>query len=311
VRRYALVGAGAVGGLYAGRLAAAGHELHVLARSDAAHLRAHGLIVESPGGDLHVRPVVHTDLTTIPPVDVVIVGLKTTSNDALPDLLGPLAGPGTTVVVLQNGLGVEADAAAAAPGATVLGGLCFVCAAKEGPGHVRHLDYGGVTLAQHSADGSAAGITRELQAVADDMSTSGSDITADPDLVAARWRKLVWNVPYNGLTVVLDAGTDELMADPSARALVRSLMAEVGAGAQAVGRPLPDGFIDQMLRSTDEMVPYRPSMKLDFDAGRPLEVDAIYARPVAAARAAGVELTRIESLQRQLAFLDARSLSRH
>jgi 2-dehydropantoate 2-reductase len=306
VRRYALIGPGAVGGLYCGRLAAAGHELHVLARSDADHLAAHGLRVDSPAGDLHVRPVVHTNVATIPPVDVVVVALKTTSNGSLPALLERVAGPGTTVLLLQNGLGVEAEAAAAAPGATVVGGLCFVCAVKAGPGYVRHLDYGAVTLAQHTADGSPAGTTGELGAVAEDLSASGTEVVCDGDLVAARWRKLVWNIPYNGLTVVLDAGTDELMADPSARSLVEALMGEVGAAAAAVGRPLPAGFIGEMLRMTESMVPYRPSMKLDHDAGRPMELGAIYANPVQAARAAGCEVPRIESLWRQLAFLDHR-----
>lgn len=306
MRRYALLGPGAVGGLYCGRLAAAGHELHVVARSDADHLAEHGLVVESPGGDVHVRPVVHTDAAAVPPVDVVVVGLKTTSNRALPELLAPIARPGTTVLLLQNGLGVEAEAAAAAPGATVVGGLCFVCAVKAGPGHVRHLDYGAVTLAQHTADGSPAGVTEELTAVAADLAASGSEVICDGDLVASRWRKLVWNIPYNGLTVVLDAGTDELMADPAARALVEALMGEVGAAAEAVGRPLPDGFVGEMLRMTESMVPYRPSMKLDHDAGRPMELEAIYANPVRAARAAGCEVPRIESLWRQLAFLDQR-----
>jgi 2-dehydropantoate 2-reductase len=304
VRRYALIGAGAVGGLYGGRLAAAGHELHVLARSDAAHLRDHGLVVESPDGGLHVHPTIHTDVATIPPVDVVMVALKTTVNHSLPALLGPVARDASTVLVLQNGLGVEAQALAAAPGATVVGAMCFVCAVKDGPGHVRHLDYGKVTVAQHVAGGAAAGVTDELDAVAKDLAASGTEVVCDPDLVAARWRKLVWNIPYNGLTVVLDAGTDELMADPAARALVEALMAEVGAAAAAVGRPLPDGFIDEMLQMTDTMVPYRPSMKLDHDARRPMELEAIYANPVRAARAAGCAVPRIESLWYQLAFLD-------
>lgn len=304
--RYALIGPGAVGGLYCGRLAAAGHELHVLARSDAEHLAEHGLVVESPGGNVHVRPIVHTSAGSIPPVDVVVVGLKTTGNRALPELLGPVARPGTTVLLLQNGLGIEAEAAAAAPGATIIGGLCFVCAVKVGPGHVRHLDYGAVTLAQHTPDGSPAGVTDALGAVAGDLSASGTEVVCDGDLVAARWRKLVWNIPYNGLTVVLDAGTDELMADPASRALVEALMEEVGAAAAAARRPLPDGFVGEMLRMTESMVPYRPSMKLDHDAGRPMELEAIYANPVRAARAAGCAVPRIESLWRQLAFLDQR-----
>ncbi len=307
MRRYALIGPGAIGGLYAGRLAAAGHELHVLARSDADHLRADGLVVESRDGNLHVRPHVHTDPSTIPGVDGVLVGLKTTANDSLPSLLGPVVRAGTIVVLLQNGLGLEAAAAAAAPEAVVLGGLCFVCAVKDGPGHVRLLDYGAVNVGQHTADGVAAGITPAVEAVVADLTASGTDASAAEDLVAARWRKLVWNIPYNGLSVVLDAGTDELMADPATRALVEAIMSEVAAASTACGKPVPETFPEVMLRATDSMVPYKTSMKLDYDAGRPLELDAIYGAPIRAAHAAGCAVPCIETVHRELAFLDQRN----
>jgi 2-dehydropantoate 2-reductase len=118
---------------------------------------------------------------------------------------------------------------------------------------------------------------------------------------------LVWNIPYNGLSVVLDAGTDELMTDPSTRALVESLMREVVAGAAACGRVIPDRFVDQMLDDTVRMIPYATSMKLDHDAGRSLELDAIYGTPLARARAAGIEMVRVQALYEQLCFLDART----
>ena len=299
-RRYALVGPGAVGLLYGGRLAAAGHDVSIVGRSDVEHLRTHGFVLESPWGDVRLPSVrAVRDSRDLPPVDVVLVALKTTANDALPALLGPVVRPGTIVVALQNGLGLEDAVAAAAPGATVLGGLCFVCALKVGPGHARHVDYGSVTLAEHGA----TSVTPAVEAVAADLEAAGVPVQRDPDLRAARWRKLVWNIPYNGLSVVLDAGTDELMADPSTRTLVTELMGEVGLAAAACGTPLPAGFVEHMLATTDAMVPYRTSMKLDFDAGRPLELDAIYAAPVRAAEAAGVEVPRIEALWRQLQYL--------
>ncbi len=305
--RYALIGPGAVGGLYGGRLAAAGHELHVLARSDAAHLRAHGLVVDTPTGSFHVEPSVHTDTATMPDVDVVLVALKTTANAVLPDLLRPLVGAGAPVVLLQNGLGVEAAVADALPGATVLGALCFVCATKVGPGHVRLLDYGAVNVGQHTSDGSAAGATPPVVALVSDLNGSGTDAKVADDLVAARWRKLVWNIPYNGLSVVLDAGTDELMGDPSTRALVEDLMGEVVAAAAACGKGMRPDFVDEMVRTTDEMVPYATSMKLDHDAGRPMEIDAIYSAPIRAARAAGCQVPRIEVVERQLRLLERRA----
>ena len=305
--RYALIGPGAVGLLYGGRLAAAGNELHIVGRSDVEHLRAHGFVLESTFGDVRRRVPAHRNPSEVPPVDAVLVATKSTANATLPSLLAPLVRDRTIVVVLQNGLDVEGPIADAFPTASVLGGLCFVCAIKVGPGHARHVDYGEVTLAAHGVED----VTPAVKAIATDLASAGVPVKCDGNLRAARWRKLVWNVPYNGLSVLLDAGTDELMASPPTRALVTDLMREVGAGAAACGTPLPDGFVERMLVTTDAMVPYRTSMKLDFDAGRELELDAIYAAPLRAARAAGVELPRIESLWRELQFLElARNQSR-
>lgn len=305
--RYAVVGMGAVGGLYGGRLAAAGHAVHFLVRSGASAIRATGLHVTSVDGDIVLDEVqVHDHVEEVPAVDVVIVAIKTTANWALAELLPALAGPDSTVVMFQNGLGAEEQALAAVPAATVLGGLCFVCSLQRGPGRIEHVDYGAVTVAEHRSDGTPAGITPAVERLVDDLGGAGVRTSAAPDLVLARWKKLVWNVPYNGLSVVLDAGTDELMADLSARALVHALMQEVQTGAASQGRTIPDAFVEQMLADTEAMTPYRTSMKLDFDQGRPLELDAIYREPVERAVAAGSAMPRVEALAHALAFLDAR-----
>jgi 2-dehydropantoate 2-reductase len=313
LRRYAVIGVGAIGGYYGARLAAAGHELHVVARSDADHLRRHGLRVDSVDGDVDLPAgsfAVHDEPAEVPPVDVVLLAVKTTIGpEAAAALVAPLAGPETTVVAMQNGLGVEAPLAAVA-GGPVLGGMCFVCSNKVAPGHVRHLDFGSVTFGQHTADGRAAGLTPAVEAVAADFEKAGVRVSRLADLAAGRWRKLVWNIPYNGLSVVLDAGTDALMADPGARTLVRQIMGEVLAAAGACGHPIPERFADEMLEATAAMTPYDTSMKLDALAGRPLEIDAIYGAPLAAAHDVGVAMPRTETLAHQLRFLDARPTKR-
>jgi 2-dehydropantoate 2-reductase len=282
--------------------------VHFLVRSSVDLLRRDGLHVRSVDGDIDLaRPSVTDDPAEVPPVDVVLVALKTTANGALPALLPPLVGPSTVVVMLQNGLGVEAAATAAVPGAVVLGGLCFVCSSLVAPGRIEHVDYGAVTLGEHRADGLAAGVTPAVEAVAADLAGAGVTVQPQPDLVVARWKKLVWNIPYNGLSVVLRAGTDEIMADPDARALVRSLMVEVQRGAAAQGREIPDAFVDQMLADTEAMTPYRTSMALDFDQQRPLELDAIYRVPIAVAAVGGVSLDATAALHRELAMLDRRN----
>ncbi|HYI62680.1 MAG TPA: 2-dehydropantoate 2-reductase [Acidimicrobiales bacterium] len=307
-RRYAVVGVGGVGGLYAARLHAAGCEVHLVARGDADALEADGLHLSSPLGDVAARLPVHRGPATVPEVDVVVLAAKTTSPSARATAAEVARDrPGASVLVLQNGLGVEARVAGLAPGATVLGGMAFVCSQRVGPGRIEHLDFGRVTVGEHRDDLAPAGITPAVEAVVADLEAAGVGGVAAPDLVQGRWEKLVWNVPFNGLAVVLRARTDELVADPAAVVLVRTLMEEVRAGAAAQGRAIAPGFVDRMVRATAAMTPYAPSMRLDFDAGRDMEVDAIYGAPLAAARAAGVDLPATAVLAAQLRFLGAQA----
>ena len=129
-------------------------------------------------------------------------------------------------------------------------------------------------------------------------------LQAMPGLQQARWQKLVWNVPYNGLSVLLKASTAPLMADASSRALILALMDEVVQGARACGHHLPDGYAEQLFNMTEKMPDYWPSMYHDHVHKRALELAAIYGAPLAAARAAGCELPRIEALFQALSFID-------
>ena len=126
----------------------------------------------------------------------------------------------------------------------------------------------------------------------------------------ARWRKLVWNIPFNGLSVVLDASTQEMLASTPIRSLVTDLMDEVIAAARACGSDVDPSFRDEMLATTDAMTPYAPSMKLDHDAGRALEIAAIYDAPIAAASPAGAPMRKVEVVRDQLRHLNAGSVSR-
>lgn len=307
-RSFAIVGVGALGGFYGARLQRAGHEVHYLLRSDYDHVREKGLVVESVDGDFSLPRVhAHCSADTVPPVEVVVVALKATANAVLAEVLPRLVRPGTTVLLMQNGLGVEEEIARISPEADVVGGLCFLCSNRVGPGHIQHLDYGAVTLGQYRPGDAAAGVTPAVVALSEDFAPTGIEVVLDPDLHAARWRKLVWNIPFNGLSVVLDAGTDELIADGATRSLLVALMQEVREGAASCDRTIEDSFLDRMISDTEAMVPYRTSMKLDYDLGRPLELEAIYGNPLRAARQRGSDLRRIDTLYRQLRFLDERN----
>jgi 2-dehydropantoate 2-reductase len=205
-------------------------------------------------------------------------------------------------------LGVEAGVAEVVGVERVMGGLCFLCSNKVGPGHIRHLDYKKIEIGEYDAEGDARGVSDRMRAIAADFEQAGIPIALAEDLVLARWKKLMWNIPFNGLSVVLDATTYEMMLDDNARQLAADLMAEVVMGAAGQGRQIPPGFLEEMLEHTAEMKPYRTSMKIDYDEARPLEVEAMYGAPLKAAQAANVQLPKIMALYQQLKFLDGRQM---
>ena len=312
-KNYAIIGTGAIGGYYGARLQEFGHSVHFLLHSDYEHVRQHGLMVESIQGDLALPKInAYNDPRQMPPADVVIIALKSTQNHLLSKLLLTPSQDETVVLILQNGLDVEQSLPPFINPEQIIGGLCFICSNKDGPGHIRHLDYGQITLGAYGADKQPRGITPIMQALARDFEQSNIPVQLTEDLYMARWRKLVWNVPFNGLSVVLDTTTDQLLANQETRALVTTLMTEVVITANAwaeklspgQGRGIPTVFIKQMLEATEQMKPYRTSMKIDYDRGRPLEIEAILGNSVRAAQEVDVTTPYMTMLYQQLNFLE-------
>lgn len=295
---YAIIGTGALGGFYGCRLQQAGCVVHFLLQSDYEHVVQHGLICESKDGDFVLPKVAaYRDVQALPACDVVVVALKATQNQLLPSLL-PKSG---AVLLMQNGLGGEELIAKHVGPERVMSGLSFLCSNKVGPGHIRHLDYGQVALGEFAA----RGVSDRLRVLAADFERAGIPVQLLDDFRVARWNKLVWNIPYNGLSVILQATTAELMAQTATRQLCEEIMWEIVADARACGVPVEDGVVGKMLDHTAKMTPYRTSMKIDYDERRPMEVEAIYGSPLRAAEAAGAKSPLIGLLYRQLQFLDA------
>jgi 2-dehydropantoate 2-reductase len=305
-RTYAIIGTGAVGAFYGAKLQLAGFDVHFLLHKDFAHVRDHGLRILSSEGDLVIPHVnAYADPRSMPPCDVVVVSLKTTHNKILTDVLPRVLNENGVVLMLQNGLGIEEEIAAIAGAHSVMGGLCFLRSNKIGPGLLRHTGSGYILLGDYALGGKAAGITLRCKAIAEDFSHAGISIRLTENLRVARWQKLVWNIPYNGLSVALNARTDRLMQCPSTRALIMNIMREVEAAAAACGHPIPPEFVEEMFHYTEGMEPYTTSMKIDFDEKRPMEIEAIYGNPLRAGAEAGAAMPRIEMLYQQLKYLDS------
>jgi len=298
--KYAVIGTGGIGGYYGGKLARSGQEVHFLFRSDYDYVKEHGLQVDSCDGSFYLPKINAYDTTeNIPDVDVVIVCLKTTTNHKLSKLLPPLLKPDTIVILIQNGIGVEQDVEQMFPGIQLVAGLAFICTAKTEPGHVNHQCYGSINFGNYSCRDEG----KFNQMVAD--FTKAGVKAGVVEYHEARWRKAVWNMPFNGMTVVLNTQTDSLLKNPSTRQLIREQMMEVVGAASALGVTIDETFVDQMIQTTDEMTPYSPSMKLDYDFHRLMEIDYLYTRPIAEARKVGFRMPKLEMLEAELRFIES------
>ena len=299
--RYGIIGTGAIGGYYGAKLAHAGQEVHFLLRSDYEYVKQHGLQVDSCDGSFHLDDVnVYQHAEDMPQCDVVLVGLKSVNNSKLQSLLLPLLHGETLVVLIQNGIGVEEDVQKMFPGVQLAAGLAFICSAKTQPGLVSHQCYGSINLANYSCQDEAL-----MQAVVDEFRQAGIE-TGLVEYHEARWKKAVWNMPFNGMTVALHTQTDKLLKNPSTRQLIREQMMEVVRTAQHLGvKNLDESFVDKMIETTDAMTPYSPSMRLDYDFHRPMEIYYLYTRPLEIARASGCPMPKLEMLEAELRFLEA------
>jgi len=296
--RYGIIGVGAIGGYYGSKLAYSGQDVHFLSHSDYQYVKERGMQVDSCDGSFHLEHVnVYQHAADMPKCDVVIVGLKTINNHLLPDLLPPLLQEHTAVVLIQNGIGVEADVQQMFPDVQLIAGLAFICSAKTEPGRVNHQCYGSINLGNYSCKDEAL-----FNAIIDDFINAGVQAASVP-YEEARWKKAVWNMPFNGMTVALDTRTDLLLKHPSTRQLIRDQMMEVVGTARQLGvSGVDEDFVEKMIQMTDEMTPYSPSMKLDYDFHRPMEIYYLYTRPIEIARAAGFRMSKLEMLEAELRF---------
>lgn len=296
-RTIAIVGSGALGSYYGAKLARQGSDVRFLMRADLEAVRAHGLRVREDGREWALpQPQAFGSTAEIGPVDAVVIGLKTTANAALESLIPPLLHSKTLLLTLQNGLGNDEFLAERWGAERVLGGLCFVCLNRVAPGVVEHYGHGTLSLGEYGR----APMER-TQAMGALFSEAGIETHVVENLVTERWRKLVWNIPFNGLSIAAGGRTtDLLLADAGLAAQVRALMAETITAAAALGHQIPASFIDFQIERTVPMGPYKPSSMIDWQGGQAVEVESIWGEPWRQGVAAGAPLPRLELLYQLL-----------
>jgi 2-dehydropantoate 2-reductase len=300
--RILVVGTGAIGGFYGGKLAQAGASVSTLCRSDYEMVKAKGISIKSTLGDFHFTPEkVIRDLSDYgPPPDYILIGLKVLPEIDTPKIIKDVVGGDTAIVLLQNGVEIEEPVVKGFPNNEIISGLAFICVTRIDPGHIDHTDFGRLVLGRFPVGKSAK--TEELAKLFND---SGVSCKVSKDVVTERWRKLVWNAPFNPISVLGGgADTKTMMDNPESVELARKVMEEVCRIAEAVGHPLGGEVVQQNIDGTRVMAPYKSSMLVDFEAGRPMEVEAILGNGIRAAKRHGVAVPHMESLYGLLKLVD-------
>jgi 2-dehydropantoate 2-reductase len=191
------------------------------------------------------------------------------------------------------------------PTVQLVAGLAFICSAKVAPGRVSHQCYGHINFGNYSCHDTA-----RLDTVVAHFNAAGVKAGL-VEYEEARWKKAVWNMPFNGMTVALNTQTDLLLGNPYTRQLIRAQMMEVVTAAQHLGvENIGEDFVQDMMDMTDAMTPYSPSMKLDYDFLRPMEISYLYTKPIQQARAAGFSMPKLEMLEAQLRFREAMHINK-
>ena len=298
-----IVGAGSVGVYFGGRLAQSGAEVSVVVRGDYDVVKDRGYDVLSIAGDFHFTPhlVLKSAADYPDEADYVILSTKVLPTVDRVALLRPaISSPHTAIVLIQNGIDIEEEIRSAFPGNELLSAIAYIGASRPSRGMILHQGSGMLQMGCYPR-----GISPALQRLSDAFNSARVKCDPVEDIVFTRWNKLLWNLPYNPVSV-LAGGVDtaRMSRRDELEKLCADLMSEVIAVANAVGVRLAEPLAEKQREFTRNFPPYKTSMLQDFEAGRALEVEAILGNTLRLAREHGVPVPKIECCYALLKSVD-------
>jgi 2-dehydropantoate 2-reductase len=290
-----IVGAGAIGALYGSALSRSDARVGVVCRSDFEQVQRDGYRITSQLlGDHVFRP--HTVLRDVAacktPPDYLILTVKVLPSVDRAALIRPAVGPGTVIVLIENGIDIEPEITAAFPNNELLSALAFVMVSRTASGEIHHQSLGSLAMGRYPAGATPAG-----ERLASLLKAGQIECRLTENVVAARWQKAVWNAVFNPISIlggVLD--TAAMLRTEADQAFIRKAMNEVCAVAAADGHPMNPKLVDRMIADTRALPGYRTSMALDYENGRPMEIEAILGNVVRAGQKLNVPIPALESV---------------
>ncbi|MGO1693611.1 MAG: ketopantoate reductase family protein [Marinobacter sp.] len=289
-----ILGAGAIGGFYGAILKKAGCRVSTVLRSDYEAVKAQGVRINSPLGDLSYRPdqvYREGDLPDEAP-DFLIVCVKILPGVDRIQLVAPWIGEKTCLVLIENGLDIERELADAYPGNPLISCLAFIAVSRAETGVVEHKAYGKLVMGQYPK-----GVDDNCQVLSQLFQDGGINIDLTEHVVGERWRKCLWNTPFNPLSVIANgADTRTILDTTGGEELVRAMMREVMDIAAAEGYPMDEALLDKNIAGTRKMPAYKNSMALDYLNDRPIEREAVLGNVVAIAEQHGIAVPHLNTV---------------
>ncbi|MBJ6136057.1 ketopantoate reductase family protein [Marinobacter litoralis] len=289
-----IVGAGAIGSFYGAILKKAGCSVSLVLRSDYEAVRAHGVRITSPFGDLSFKPdrvYRDGDLPGAAP-DFLILCVKVLPGVDRVAMIAPWMGEKTCLVLIENGLDIERELAEAYPRHPLISCLAFAAVSRVAPGVVEHTAFGRLVMGLY-----LQGIDEHCELLSQQFEEGGINVDLTERVVGERWRKCLWNTSFNPLSVIANgADTRTIMETEGGEELMRAIIREVMEVAAADGYPMDAALIDKNIESTRKMPAYKNSMALDYLNNRPIEREAVLGNVVAIARHHGVPVPHLNMM---------------
>ena len=286
--RIAAMAAGAVGGYFGARLAAAGHDVFFIARG--AHRDAivkNGLKIESVHGDMHLaKPNVTDDPAEVGPVDIVLFAVKLWDTESAAEAARPLLGPDSRLITFQNGID-SVDRLSAVLGADrVVGGAAYIATVMASPGVIKHTSQFAILRIGRADKKPDA----KLSAFVDAGKAAKLDIDLSADIQRELWQKFIFLTAMAGSTASLRSTIGPIIADPELREFFHALMEEAFAVGKAKGVALDHAYIDERMNFlVNKIEPgMRASMAHDLERGNRLELDWLAGKVRALGREFGI-----------------------